>query len=119
MIVMLLTAQTSHFAAIKATITGRIGCSNTYQITVHESFDEHTCSVINMPMGTATLHTSDGHCSTLMDMMNTPVLIAGTYTGTDADGYQLHLGCMKQTGLISDWIPKYDNLGEWSPNRTC
>ncbi len=112
MIVMLLTA------AIKANITGRIDCNN-YQMTVHELFDEHTCSVIKIPTGTATLHTSDGHCYNLMAKMNKLVLIAGTYTGTVEDGYQLHLGCNRKTGLIADWIPKYDHLGDWSPNRTC
>ncbi len=55
-----------------------------------------------------------------MAKMNKPVLIAGTHTGTVEDGYQLHLGCTKQTGLIADWIRKYNNrLSIWITNRTC
>ncbi len=72
---MLLTAQTFHFAAIRVTITGRMGC-NTYQLTVQELFDVHTCNgpVMQAPIpiatGAATLHTSDGYCSNLTDRMN-------------------------------------------------
>ncbi len=120
---MLFTVQTLHLAAINATITGQTNCT-TYQMTVHKSFNLHTCNggVMQAPIpiatGTATLHTSDGHCSDLKAKMNTPVLIAGIHTGKSED-YQLQLGCTKKTGLIADWISKYDNLNNWVARRTC
>ncbi len=112
------------FAAIRATITEQTDC-NTYQMTVHESFDVHTCNgpvrqaSITIETGTATLHTN-GHCSNLMAKMNTPVLIAGTYAETVGNGYELHLGCTKQSGLIADWISKFiKKLIDWIAKRTC
>ncbi len=118
-----------HLAAIRATITGRneTDC-NIYQMTVHESFDVHTCvngvrTELTIPTGTATLYAMDGHSSDIMANMNTPVLIAGTYTGTSGDGYKLNLGCSRGTGLIADWNSnnKYTtkNLESWISRRTC